>query len=108
MSLPTLTDDRKKSTTAQHRTNVGDRGKVYIIPRDNESYIFSANLVKNLPNGSDKFEAIIFCSAYSIGSIEVRRDKVFGLLADCVDSGGGNNYLVSLRIKDDMPIEVEL
>ena len=88
-----------------NRSNVGERGEVYIIPKDNESYIYPATLVKSLPKG-DVFEATVLCSAYRIGSTEVSRDRVFGLLADCVDSGGGNNYLVSLRIKDNMPIEI--
>ena len=88
------------------RSNVGERGEVYIIPKDNESYIFPATLVKSLPKG-DVFEATVLCSAYSIGSTEVRREKVFGVLADCVDDGG-NNYLVSLRLKNNIPLEVTL
>ncbi|WPY97067.1 hypothetical protein [Christiangramia sp. OXR-203] len=71
-----------------------NQGNLYIIPSDNQRYIYPAKEVPKLPKGQ------IFPCIVLAGEAEL-----IGYKAQCIDDGGGNNYLVELISEDGMLIE---
>lgn len=88
----------------QPRHNVAPTGIVYIIPSDNQSYIYPATYRATELKG-DIIPAVILCSGYLHKGSYINFQGIVGLKADCVDTGG-NKYEVKPVIKGGDPVVI--
>ncbi|MCM8570263.1 hypothetical protein NE848_12790 [Gramella jeungdoensis] len=88
--------------------NVGTSGTVFIIPEDNSSHIYPAQLGLG-PLRGDKFPGIIITNKIEHrGEVVKESKKPFGIKCMVVDDGGGNNYKAYPELKDNKFQFVEL
>ena len=84
--------------------NVSPGHRVYILPSDNDRYIFPAFYTTDDLNG-DVIDAVILCTGYMHQGRYINFNRVVGLKAQTVDEGG-NNYKVQLFFRGGDPVAI--
>lgn len=87
----------------QPLTLAGPGDEVFVIAGDNRSYVYPATYSES-PLIGDVFEGIILANGYEFGDETLHDYKVIGIQCECIDDGGGNNYVVRPIIKDGKPV----